>query len=129
MRRDIIHAYEHASHAARIIRHRLIHEIHEHLLGRTAVPADPHFGVTVLKSLTLPAGTRDPLQAAARQFRQRHAQRTADQITPAYVPPVFIVGELENKIRPDRKSTRLNSSHVEISYAVFCLKKKKKKET
>src|SRR5690349_23913348 len=29
----------------------------------------------------------------------------------------------------DRKSTRLNSSHVEISYAVFCLKKKKKKKT
>src|SRR5690606_41199812 len=28
----------------------------------------------------------------------------------------------------DRKSTRLNSSHVKISYAVFCLKKKKKKE-
>src|SRR5438874_3976500 len=28
----------------------------------------------------------------------------------------------------DRKSTRLNSSHVEISYAVFCLKKKKNKE-
>src|SRR5690349_24185070 len=28
--------------------------------------------------------------------------------------------------RPDRKSTRLNSSHVEISYAVFCLKKKNK---
>src|SRR5204863_7591121 len=27
--------------------------------------------------------------------------------------------------RGDRKSTRLNSSHVEISYAVFCLKKKK----
>src|SRR3989442_1861264 len=31
--------------------------------------------------------------------------------------------------RSDRKSTRLNSSHVRISYAVFCLKKKKKKET
>src|SRR5207249_6487322 len=29
----------------------------------------------------------------------------------------------------DRKSTRLNSSHVSISYAVFCLKKKKKKKT
>src|SRR5690349_23789688 len=29
----------------------------------------------------------------------------------------------------DRKSTRLNSSHVEISYAVFCLKKKKNKKT
>src|SRR3989454_8999349 len=32
------------------------------------------------------------------------------------------------QIRPrDRKSTRLNSSHLVISYAVFCLKKKKKK--
>src|SRR5713101_9279020 len=29
----------------------------------------------------------------------------------------------------DRKSTRLNSSHMSISYAVFCLKKKKKKNT
>src|SRR5690348_18309860 len=29
-------------------------------------------------------------------------------------------------LRPDRKSTRLNSSHPSISYAVFCLKKKKK---
>src|SRR5215475_15099377 len=29
----------------------------------------------------------------------------------------------------DRKSTRLNSSHVKISYAVFCLKKKKKNNT
>src|SRR2546427_6369525 len=28
--------------------------------------------------------------------------------------------------KPDRKSTRLNSSHSQISYAVFCLKKKKK---
>src|SRR5690554_7444436 len=31
--------------------------------------------------------------------------------------------------KTDRKSTRLNSSHVRISYAVFCLKKKKKKNT
>src|SRR2546430_13145793 len=29
------------------------------------------------------------------------------------------------EFRPDRKSTRLNSSHSQISYAVFCLKKKK----
>src|SRR5437899_9095485 len=29
-------------------------------------------------------------------------------------------------LKPDRKSTRLNSSHLGISYAVFCLKKKKK---
>src|SRR5438874_4730959 len=31
-------------------------------------------------------------------------------------------------VAQDRKSTRLNSSHVEISYAVFCLKKKKKEK-
>src|SRR2546430_5486311 len=31
--------------------------------------------------------------------------------------------------REDRKSTRLNSSHSQISYAVFCLKKKKKKHS
>src|SRR3712207_8410997 len=34
-------------------------------------------------------------------------------------------GETEEQV--DRKSTRLNSSHANISYAVFCLKKKKKK--
>src|SRR5438874_5716843 len=34
--------------------------------------------------------------------------------------------DLPPPLVPDRKSTRLNSSHVEISYAVFCLKKKKK---
>src|SRR5437868_7414346 len=40
-----------------------------------------------------------------------------------------VVGEVERGDRDadlDRKSTRLNSSHVSISYAVFCLKKKKK---
>src|SRR5262245_62826349 len=33
---------------------------------------------------------------------------------------------LVTALNPDRKSTRLNSSHLGISYAVFCLKKKKK---
>src|SRR2546427_7704823 len=36
--------------------------------------------------------------------------------------------EMRVRLR-DRKSTRLNSSHSQISYAVFCLKKKKKKNT
>src|SRR5699024_11407431 len=44
--------------------------------------------------------------------------------------PVFtflldILGVKSDHIRRDRKSTRLNSSHVSSSYAVFCLKKKK----
>src|SRR5690554_7107756 len=40
--------------------------------------------------------------------------------------PQFFEGKISGKVRvqEDRKSTRLNSSHVRISYAVFCLKKK-----
>src|SRR5437667_7837960 len=43
---------------------------------------------------------------------------------------VFAFGGFTSALEPlarDRKSTRLNSSHITISYAVFCLKKKKKK--
>src|SRR5437773_7092921 len=42
--------------------------------------------------------------------------------------PVMTQAEADQiaKARLDRKSTRLNSSHITISYAVFCLKKKKK---
>src|SRR5690625_5345996 len=40
----------------------------------------------------------------------------------------FLSGYFQGSFKSiDRKSTRLNSSHVAISYAVFCLKKKKKK--
>src|SRR4249919_4026667 len=49
---------------------------------------------------------------------ERHARR---QCCDFVDPKPFADGE-------DRKSTRLNSSHVKISYAVFCLKKKKKNE-
>src|SRR3989442_4496808 len=50
-------------------------------------------------------------------------------ITPVSLDPSGIVGKLEHVLDTyddhlDRKSTRLNSSHVRISYAVFCLKKK-----
>src|SRR2546427_4069675 len=41
--------------------------------------------------------------------------------------PVTITARAARSARADRKSTRLNSSHSQISYAVFCLKKKKKK--
>src|SRR5690625_6129735 len=49
------------------------------------------------------------------------------------LPPDFlrddrrgVAEDLAGGLQGDRKSTRLNSSHVAISYAVFCLKKKKK---
>src|SRR5438105_9567577 len=44
---------------------------------------------------------------------------------PAWRPPV----PSTSAARPDRKSTRLNSSHEWISYAVFCLKKKKERRS
>src|SRR2546422_4574297 len=40
-------------------------------------------------------------------------------------PPASVMAECGGDKRGDRKSTRLNSSHGYISYAVFCLKKKK----
>src|SRR5256885_8355271 len=55
--------------------------------------------------------------AAARQRAQAHARVARSRRTQ----------ELQRGRRhEDRKSTRLNSSHLVISYAVFCLKKKKK---
>src|SRR5438874_10490431 len=53
---------------------------------------------------------------------------------PVYVAREHAVGEFDLnreivRLTRDRKSTRLNSSHVEISYAVFCLKKKKTNNT
>src|SRR5437867_10485072 len=52
---------------------------------------------------------------------QRHAAVRSDEAVRP-VPPADLAVI-------DRKSTRLNSSHRTISYAVFCLKKKKKKKT
>src|SRR3712207_8424755 len=54
------------------------------------------------------------------------SRRDADHLAPA-APPVRAVELLRHPgggRRRDRKSTRLNSSHANISYAVFCLKKK-----
>src|SRR3989442_1343671 len=42
-----------------------------------------------------------------------------------YLTKAHFVDDFEGWLKGDRKSTRLNSSHVRISYAVFCLKKKK----
>src|SRR5690349_23020316 len=44
-------------------------------------------------------------------------------------PAEHVAAEGQRGDLEDRKSTRLNSSHVEISYAVFCLKKKKQQDT
>src|SRR5436309_7588525 len=60
-------------------------------------------------------------------FRSRpHMILAAYLVTGFIVASIYAVGMLRGR---DRKSTRLNSSHVKISYAVFCLKKKTKTAT
>src|SRR3712207_8079814 len=56
--------------------------------------------------------------------------RAAPIAKPLRTPDVSGVGVMDTRVTspPDRKSTRLNSSHANISYAVFCLKKKKQKQ-
>src|SRR5256885_9431957 len=57
-------------------------------------------------------------QAAARGYRNGDRARNWDTLSTAG-------GSAVARLQEDRKSTRLNSSHLVISYAVFCLKKKK----
>src|SRR2546427_8679025 len=63
----------------------------------------------------------DDARALERDQRQEQADAHGDRY--AYGLRYALDDQL-----PDRKSTRLNSSHSQISYAVFCLKKKKKKK-
>src|SRR2546427_3572603 len=63
-------------------------------------------------------------QAAAGRFSE------ALEACPSQRDILIELSEAQASLRlRDRKSTRLNSSHSQISYAVFCLKKKKKKKT
>src|SRR5438874_8476879 len=68
------------------------------------------------------------------QLARREAEAAAlgddDERLLLHQEPVTVRhGRRATELGGDRKSTRLNSSHVEISYAVFCLKKKKNKSS
>src|SRR5690242_20896047 len=66
-----------------------------------------------------------PKELPSKYFYDEEGSALFEAITrlPEYYPTRTERGILEAQ---DRKSTRLNSSHMSISYAVFCLKKKKK---
>src|SRR2546429_6369604 len=68
-----------------------------------------------------PRSTLFPYTTLFRSLRRREtaARAEAEQLRGQ-------IAELAERLAGDRKSTRLNSSHGYISYAVFCLKKKKK---
>src|SRR2546426_2208931 len=67
-----------------------------------------------------PRSTLFPYTTLFRSLERPAVHRSGQQR-----PLALQLGRLQE--RADRKSTRLNSSHLVISYAVFCLKKKKKK--
>src|SRR5947209_17081523 len=71
---------------------------------------------------------RSPLFPYTTLFRSQHIERLASELAGhrgAEHHPVFFGDRRKRLGDVDRKSTRLNSSHANISYAVFCLKKKK----
>src|SRR5699024_12422788 len=93
-------------------------------LFSSMLPRPPHFPLfpytTLFRSGGSSSGVSSPTPRGnghcpghARRHRRRDRRRALDRT--------------HEPARPDRKSTRLNSSHVSISYAVFCLKKKKRR--
>src|SRR3712207_6168652 len=107
---------------------RLVEELG--LAGQLVAPA------TTQAWIVLPDG-RHPLPPGTVQGVPTSADGLDGVLTPAGVarvraeadlPPLRLDGDVSVGALLDRKSTRLNSSHANISYAVFCLKKKTKIE-
>src|SRR5207253_4779690 len=101
-------------------------------LGRHVAPREPRApGADDHVHIAVPDPAAQPLldvclavfhQRARREPMARGTDALGEQVAGGVGPRIARIGN-----REDRKSTRLNSSHVAISYAVFCLKKKKKK--
>src|SRR2546426_6140053 len=82
-------------------------------VGETFITLAKGFGVTFRNMLRKPVTENYPDEPVHFQARYRG---------------IHVLHRDEQGLEKDRKSTRLNSSHLVISYAVFCLKKKKKKK-
>src|SRR2546426_5579253 len=74
-----------------------------------------------------PRSTLFPYTTLFRSFVQSNDERFANDETVLAEELTMNDGRILERDHIDRKSTRLNSSHLVISYAVFCLKKKKNK--
>src|SRR5206468_10499253 len=88
-----------------------------------ALPISTRGGRQIRHAAHRPASARTAvgsMTTGVRSGPRAHSERVQVSATPG-------VAGGPAAIRIDRKSTRLNSSHDQISYAVFCLKKKKKK--
>src|SRR2546430_9742854 len=77
----------------------------------------------------IPRPPRSTLFPYTTLFRSQHRAEQVNLRRPHPLDPIHLLdqplGPVDAGVVEDRKSTRLNSSHSQISYAVFCLKKKK----
>src|SRR2546422_8432701 len=83
---------------------------------------------TLFRSARVLVEPRGRNTAAAIALAALHVHRADPEAVMTVLPTDHVIGEPAlfcADLRLDRKSTRLNSSHGYISYAVFCLKKKK----
>src|SRR5439155_17097239 len=100
---------------------RIVHGPHFVRTGRKR-QWHPHFGSKSLAPPTLHRQPFLPVQPIHSLVVDPPPKRSVLGLLPSQENVQSPIAES----RADRKSTRLNSSHVAISYAVFCLKKKKK---
>src|SRR5690625_4633577 len=141
LRADAIRRYWRQPHPQRLL-HRLSHitdQAINELLGVFPLPSGtpcialggygrqefyPHSDVDLLFLLS------SPLRTAAEKRRIEHLVAALWDLGLKVSQTVQTIAQsLESSQTEDRKSTRLNSSHVAISYAVFCLKKKNNNQT
>src|SRR5215217_3326634 len=94
--------------------------------------ADDGSAVTFTVSVNVPSSSATSRLVTPRSESARRAalKPSSDAATVTLPPgrPANWYCPFPSDVVEDRKSTRLNSSHANISYAVFCLKKKKKKK-
>src|SRR2546426_6182406 len=95
-------------------------------------PRSPLFPYTTLfRSERIGFGENRPVENESGQVAGGAGNAPEELLTPpGRRPPCRVhreetAGNRQGRLEEDRKSTRLNSSHLVISYAVFCLKKKK----
>src|SRR5699024_11859857 len=87
-----------------------------------------HDALPISEFPEIPMFLRFPLSGQPRRMPAALLLRRLSPLRPSQ-PPWALRQRQARILQTDRKSTRLNSSHVSISYAVFCLKKKKKNQT
>src|SRR5690606_40698533 len=87
----------------------------------------PYFSESFISDGAAPATAAQVLSSAHRYYHGKDLPRQKQDQVPSAGRRTPVGARHTARGRLDRKSTRLNSSHVKISYAVFCLKKKKRK--